>query len=71
MLMNANLVISIKEEEVKKVVYTIQVRQKIFTLVKTWIDGLLVSEIALNSAGFNVTTPSTLQYLNEVIEQDK
>jgi hypothetical protein len=68
-VLDANVVISTKVEEIKKVIYTIQVRQRVYTLVKTWIDEKLESEIVLNEAGWNITTPSTLIYLREVIEQ--
>jgi hypothetical protein len=43
--------------------------QRNYTLVKTWIDEKLESEIVLNEAGWNITTPSTLMYLKEVIEE--
>ena len=69
--MTANAIISTRVEEVKKVIYHIQIREKVYTLVKTWIDDVPVSEIVLNSMGYNITTPSTLEYLNEVIEESK
>jgi hypothetical protein len=69
--MTANRLISTRVEEIKKVIYDIQVREKVYTLVKTWIDDALVSEIVLDSAGYNITTPSTLEYLYEVIEESK
>ena len=69
--MTANRLISTRVEEIKKVIYHIQIREKVYTLVKTWIDDVLVSEIVLDSAGYNITTPSTLEYLYEVIEESK
>jgi hypothetical protein len=69
--MTANALISTRVEEIKKVIYDIQIREKVYTLVKTWIDDTLVSEIVLNSAGYNITTPSALEYLYEVIEESK
>jgi len=69
--MNANVVISTRVEEIKKVIYDIQVRKRNYTLVKTWIDEKLESEIVLDEDGWNITTPSTLMYLKEVIEESK
>jgi len=69
--MTANRLISTRVEEIKKVIYDIQIREKVYTLVKTCIDDALVSEIVLDSAGYNITTPSTLEYLYEVIEESK
>jgi len=69
--MTANRLISTRVEEIKKVIYDIQIREKVYTLVKTWIDDALASEIVLDSAGYNITTPSTLEYLYEVIEESK
>ena len=70
-VMNANMVLSVREKENKQVIYDIKVRERLYTLVKTWIDGKLDSEIVLNEAGWNITTPSTLIYLNEIIEESK
>jgi hypothetical protein len=69
--MNANMVLSVREKENKQVIYDIKVRERLYTLVKTWIDGKLDSEIVLNEAGWNITTPSTLICLNEIIEESK
>jgi hypothetical protein len=63
--------LTVRREEIVKEIYDIQVREKVYTLVKTWIDDVPVSEIVLNSQGYNITTPSTLEYLNEVIEESK
>ena len=70
-VMNASMVISVREKENKQVIYDIKVRERLYTLVKTWIDGKLDSEIVLNEAGWNITTPSTLIHLNEIIEESK
>ena len=70
-VMNASMVLSVREKENKQVIYDIKVRERLYTLVKTWIDGKLDSEIVLNEAGWNITTPSTLIYLNEIIEESK
>ena len=65
------MVLSVRERENKQVIYDIKVRERLYTLVKTWIDGKLDSEIVLNKAGWNITTPSTLIHLNEIIEESK
>jgi hypothetical protein len=70
-VMNASMVLSVREKENKQVIYDIQVRQRVYTLVKTWIDEKLESEIVLDEAGWNITTPSTLMYLKQVIEESK
>jgi hypothetical protein len=70
-VMNAGMVLSVREKENKQVIYDIKVRERLYTLVKTWIDEKLDSEIVLNEAGWNITTPSTLMYLKQVIEESK
>lgn len=70
-VLNAGLVIAVREQEIKKVIYDVQISEKVYTLVKTWIDGELISEIVLNSAGYNITTPSIAEMLEEIIEESK
>lgn len=70
-LTDASMVISIKEEEIKRVTYDFQIRKRKYSLVKVWIDDILQSTIALDDLGYNITTPSTVQFLEEIIEESK
>lgn len=71
MVTNANMVISVKEQEFKKVVFELSKDNKTFTLVKNFIDGKLTSEIVLNSQGWNITTPEIVKLANEIVELSK
>jgi hypothetical protein len=68
-LTDANLFIKTEVEEIKRVTYHFEIRKKKYSLVKVWVDGILESKIALDSEGYNITTPSTVQFLEEIIEE--
>lgn len=71
MVTNASVVVSIKEQEMKKIVFDININNRIYSLVRNIIDGVIVSEIALNSDGYNITSPLVVEMLNEIIEESK
>ena len=64
-------VLSIEVEEVKKVIYHFEIRKREYSLVKVYRDGILSNRLAYNAEGYNVTTPSTVQFLEEIIEESK
>lgn len=71
MVTNASVVISVKSQEFKKVVFELRNGNKTFTLVKNFIDGILNDEIVLNSEGWNITTPEIVKLANEIVELSK
>lgn len=65
------MVISIETEEIKKVIYHFEIRKRKYSLVIVWINGLLQSKIALNSDGYNITSPLIVEELENIIEKSK
>ena len=70
-LTDASMVISIENEEIKKVIYHFEIRKRKYSLVKVWINGFLQSKIALNSDGYNITAPLIVEELENIIEESK
>jgi hypothetical protein len=66
---DSSAVISMKTEEIQKVIYEIEVRGRKYSLVKVWIDGILNSKIVLDAAGYNITSPLAVEELENIIEE--
>jgi len=64
-------VLSIETEEIKKVTYRFDIRGRWYSLVEVSINGLPYSTHVLNETGFDITTPSTVIFLREIIEESK
>jgi hypothetical protein len=68
---NASVFLSMRSEEIKKVIYDFDIRGRKYSLVRVYIDGVLTQKVALNELGYNISTPSTIQFLEEIIEESK
>ena len=68
-LTNSSMLISAKTEEIKKVIYDFNIRGRKYSLVKVWVDGVLQNKIALNSEGYNITSPLVIEELENIIEE--
>ena len=66
---NTSVFLSMSIEEIKKVIYDFRVRGRKYSLVKVYIDEVPTQTIVLNEQGYNVTTPSTIQFLEELIDK--
>jgi hypothetical protein len=71
MVTKTSMVISTKEEVIKKIVFDINIDGRIYSLVRNIIDGVIVSEIALNTDGYRIDSPLVVEMLNEIIEESK
>ena len=66
---NTSVFLSMSIEEIKKVIYDFRVQGRKCSLVKVYIDEALTQTIVLNEQGYNITTPSTIQFLEELIDK--
>ena len=66
---NTSVFLSMSIEEIKKVIYDFRVQGRKCSLVKVYIDEALTQTIVLNEHGYNITTPSTIQFLEELIDK--
>jgi hypothetical protein len=64
-------VLSIETENYKKITYRFDIRGRWYSLVEVSINGLPHSTHALNESGFDITTPSNVIFLREIIEKSK
>ena len=64
-------VLSIETENYKKVTYRFDIRNRWYSLVEVSINGLPYSTHVIDESGVDITTPSTIMFLKEIIEESK